>query len=327
MSFSSLNATRRKNEELRRTARMWRDIDEYANQPSPPKFTHTRRPLKIVGNKRRDGPWDEDGFLTERAKDTDALAKTRNESTIKSRRRAASVCRETRQQAMMRLSSVKKPKQEKKEKKYFESDFEGFLKRQTESGKARMEAEKKYRISTRPAMSEGSKAILKKARRNSTQLSEPSSARRERSEQLQETPRRTVKDTSKRLMTLNVGEDVKRVQAKKKMLELQLMEENRDVFTYRPNLNKRIPVTSTVKSFKKEERPKIRISDERKQIEAKRIEVKPIIEEAEAEHWVKPEYGKVPHFIREIAETCPADHRDDVRRAQRERSDKKRRRH
>ena len=324
MSFSSLNATRRKNEELRRTARMWRDIDEYANQPSPPKFTHTRRPLKIVGNKRRDGPWDEEGCLTERAKDTDALAKTNNETTPKPRRRAASVGRETRKQAIMRLSSVKKPKPEKKEKKYFESDFEGFLKRQTESGKARMEAEKKYRISTRPAMSQGSKAILKKARRNSTQLSEPSSARRERSEQQMETPRRTVKDTSRRLMTLNVEADVERVQAKKKILAEALMEENRDVFTYKPNCNKEIPATSKVK---KEDRPKIRISEERKQIEAKRIEVKPIIEEAEAEHWVKPEYGKVPHFIREIAETCPADHKDDVRRSQRERSDKKRRRY
>ena len=318
MSFSTLNATRRKNEEVRRNARMWREVDDFADQPSPRKFTHTRRPLKAA-QPAPDGRWDEEGRLLDSAKDTNSITHSKPLATPKPRRRSASVCRESREETLRRLSSVRKPKREKKEKKIFESDFEGFMKRQTESGKIRREAEKKYSISRKPMMSQGSKAILRRSKRNQEELSEPSSARRER-KMTPEKPARTVRDTSRRLMTMDVKDDVSRVQAKKEVLRHEIMEDTRDIFTYRPECNKPIPASSRVKD--RDGRPKI--STERKMIERKRIEVQPIIEEAEADHWVKPRYGRVPDYIREIADICPADRRDDQRRASRERSDRKR---
>ena len=320
---SSLRSSRAKDEAIRRDAMRWRDDDQYclSSRPTP----RTRKPLRATRREQKPAPvWDEFGYLTNTfeqeyfsrtrpARDTNSLIMGRSQgiAKVQPKRRANSVTRANQKRAMERLSAMRKAPEPKPERKRVETDFDGFIERQDQSQQARMNASKNQKKFGKPAMSDGTKSIIKKARLRSQLMQFPPQPEVNNTP---ERPSKSLNETSGRLANMDVSLELNMLEVKKAVLRDEIMRESGEYGSGRPKSSRRSSCMSP-----RAWHPKMthRTADERRKIEEKALELRPIVSQTEKEHWVKPEYGKKPDYIEVILDTLGID--EERRKSQRRR--------
>ena len=320
MTFSGLPSSRSRDEAIRRDAMRWRE-DEESRQASARPIRRTRRPLRSQRDKKETPVWDEYGCLTNAfeekyysrtdvSKDTNSITLRRTQGLtqkVKPKRRAASVSKASQMRAIERLSAMRKAPVEKKEKRQVETDFEGFMERQNESQKARMNASKQKKFA-KPSMCDGTKSIIKKARIRSQLMQFPPQP------EVNNTPERPSKplsQTSGRLANMDPALELNLKEVKLAVLRDEMMRERPEEYGSARASGRRS--SRSPRAW----HPKMthKTADERREIEEKALKLRPIVSQTEKERWVKPEYGKKPDYIEVILDTLGID--EETRRKQR----------
>ena len=316
---------------IREDARRWRDEDD----DIPSVKTHlSEKSQKILDarSQRPDPPlWDEHGCLihyqpranisrtplfvrTPREKTWDPspriVRRQTSEISTPQRPRAASVSHRERSLARERLFRAGRPVTPEPVKTIqSRAVFEEFFLRQSDFSK------EKSRIPLRRSqsmsfISPGSALILQKTKRDSSLYDLPSPAR----VPAPQTPARSRTPRAKRspghLETINFDDERDRLEIKKVRIIAESLEGKTDECTFRPRVNKRVPVACRRTSEE-------RISDERKRIREKAEELENALETLELtkKHSARP----VPEFIRKVSRQIRLGREEDAKRTRRRR--------
>lgn len=311
MDKQAFRATRarqaQENELLREKAKAWRD-EETTEQPAyKPVINLRKRNSKPIAEKIEPF-WDESGYLIEkkpyRIENEEKINETQKEQ------KQQPVNKRKQQQSVERLSSYRKNPTIKQStidtnsqynprsriisrsqsvtsfRSVHQEDFQDFLKRQAESDRVRKETPQKPKTSR--YMSKGSSTIIKQ-RENKP--------KEQKAESVAPIPQNSAARPKIVMRLKNQDYQVEKLkkEAKREQLRQEIEAENiiKDCSNH-PELlrTNKIPATSR-------RLHQLSISDERKRIQNKAVEVHPIVEQEEAEY-VKPKLGQIPDYVVQI---------------------------
>lgn len=210
--------------------------------------------------------------------------------------------RQSLQETLERLSAARKPKIEEKPKRPANLDFTGFLQRQSDSTKARIEA-MKPKETPKTEISAGSRAILRN--RNTRSIMDDTLEPRQIVEP-EPAPQKTIRETSRRLVDMDLAAEKERKAKKTEMIQKLINEKKKEEEEATENKKpaKRAPMKTTRTEKKGES-----VAQERKKIEKRADELQVIVDEQNKEKWVKPKYGQLPKYIRELTKAIPREKR------------------